>query len=483
MTYLKSTILIGLALGVSACGTTPADDVLDKMHAVWSEKIVTATHQQESIQGPAQTSLNLALHVENKDKEGLSGTADISIQGETKVNTEDKRNQLIDATFDISFAGEMPSGTLKNEKSQVGAIEKVNLDLRLKAKTTEQFLFLNINTLKASGFLFPQPIVLTKELQDQWYGSSFEDIDGAIKAHAKDGGQQIPLVRDLIKGLFQQQNGKASLQKLLSKVHLWKGIERLPDEDNMIRIRVASDKKKIQSSVRALASHVQTMFGQSVPRLKSDDAEFMNSIGIIRGIMTIDKETFEWIGFDGDITDASGKTKGQIQFSRTNNDAHLMIRVLETDDVIDIQKIGNVISGTWNGKEILTGKASTKSIDLTAKDPETNLTLSTLQLSLQAFSPSEISVSDGLLIVPSQNTSMRLKKFTSTMTSEERRVHLEASGNTKKLQAFTLSLDKTTTPTGQFTIEKPTYKPFEKMYEDFLRLFINQATPIQESTL
>lgn len=476
MTYLKNAIIIGLALSVSACGSTPADNVLDTMHEVWSENIITSIDQQQRMSGPSQTSLDLTLHIENKNEARPNGVADISIQGRMRSDIENKKNPLIDSTLRLSVSGDFLS-----KSPNTDGWMSINVDLA--AKVMQQFLYLQITNLKASGFLFPQPIALTKELQEQWYGISFNDIDAIIKAQSKGGVGKIPSMHDILNGFLAGRDRRQSTKNLLSELHLWKGIELLPEKDGNMQIRVESDKKKIQSSVRALVGYLQEMSLNADVKnnilMLQDDEGFMKSIGSMKGVMAVDKETFDLVGFDGDITDASAQTKGQIEFSRTNDNARLLIKATETEDTIEIQKVGDIILGTWNEKEVLTGTVSSKNVNLTAKDPETSLVLFALKLSLQALSSSEISISDGLLLVPSEDVSIRIKKLASRMTGAERSLYLEASGETKKLQAFTLKLDKTTTPTGQFTIEKPTYKPFENLYEDFLQLFVAQATLIK----
>lgn len=479
-----SIILTSLCLALSACGKSEdpaAADALSKMHQRMQERIMV---HAITIESPliAKLSSTLALKI-FPAAEISTGTTSVDLETALMSDATNPSDPLADLTVTLKASSEIP---------KVGAAdsETVSLTTVINGRVASKALSMNIARADIVAPMYlPNPFVVPPTLTDRWYGTTFQEFDSAHEDNP-------PISEVLSSALRGIRTTPQQLETFLGNAHLWKGTGVLPDKDGLLQIKVETDKQKIRETVKALLTYIKEMSGSSfetqlrsneglksvMKLLTKNDAEFMRTMGSAKGILSADKETYDFRGFSGDIFDEKNVKTAllDIQLDASGN-LSISITDVKSKETFVLTKTGADVRIMAAGNEVLTGTLSSSAMNLTIKDPKTGavtgsaasiftITKKSFELSrgLFSYSPKQQSVTvDSLSVVLSDSlTDVSMK--------------LKAVGTTNGKPLFTADFQASRTEASPLTLAKPFYFPLEDLQKDFLSALMPPALPAVE---
>ncbi len=500
MTRRSSAAIVTLAISLSACGGSTADQALSRMHDTYLKQAMS--NLEILVQSDlSRTTTNIAFSTKRSAKTvavgerdfGIIANAELKIASEMSSDVRNPRIPLADGM--ISFVGSItaPAGTFTGMDVQNAPPETATADIAISARSVAETILLRISGVSVVTPMMPKPFELPAEMSSRWYGITFDALDALLAKQATEtGGTPAPPVRELLSKSFGNRVSPAALLKLWKSVHIWNGLELLPEENGLVRIRVESDKKKVQTSVRAFVEYIKETSGQSwdsqlerSPEMKknmesllADDAEFMKTMGTVKGVLSADKETYEFMGFDGEILDASGKVKAVVTILRTKDgDFSASLTNTETQEGFVIQKQGERLTGgAMNGKNAIEGTVSMKAVDLTVKDPETGKEVTSIAFAINEMTPTSLSISDGTVKIPSEKLTIHVRALSVKINPPDSvTMRIDSSAEVGSSQQVTLEADLRREAIPSLKVEKPAFQPIESLYQDLLQVLIGSA--------
>lgn len=499
---LRTLAAVALTLTLSACGESAADQALSRMHDAIVKRM-TANLNIAVAPAAARSTTNIhvvtkgpirSVPVANMDF-GILSNADLTVMADISSDVRNPRIPLVDASVSLTALLDAPAGTFtgtqpKNLKT--APHETATADVLLSGRSVDRTLLLKISGVSAEAPMLAHPFELPAELSTRWYGIAFDALDKTLATEAKQSGSPPPPPIDqILANAFRDRVSPEALLKLSNAVHVWKGIELLPSENGLVRIRVESDKQKVQDGVRAFLQYVQEASGPSwqtqlknnpalqrqIDALQGDDPEFMKTMGTVKGVLSADAGSYEFMGFDGDISDASGSVKGRVTVTRTKDgDAGLSITDTASKDTVTFAKKGDKVTGTFDGKTTLEGTVSASHVDLTALDPKTGKATLAVVFDFRKLSAHAFTITSGTITVPSEKAVIHLKELSASLTdSRVLTCKVDASLDLAGTQLITIVADTKREPISALKVEKPAFQPMENLYQDLLHGLIGSA--------
>ena len=429
---------------------------------------------------------------------GVLGDAELHIDADVAADIRQPRSPVIDGTIKVSGSMQAPAGTFGAVPAKGSEKETSSAGIQLSARVIDDIVALKVDDLSLSIPGTPERTGLADALSKQWYGITFDAIDAMMKAQSeKAGTPEQPKVRELLSRSFNRRISPPSVTKFVEKIHLWKGIELLPETDGLVRIRVESDKKKVLASVRAIREYLEENSGQGlgakawlglnnqgqIDALLQDEATFMKSMGTVRGVLSADRTSYAFRGFDGDILDEKGVTQGHLNISLTSEgDFRLELTNTGTGEATVVEKSGAKFSVSYAGKELLSGLVSAEQFSMEAKDPESGAVVAQLKGNVQSATATNITLSDIEGSVPSKHIALKNGSYSMKVdTAKGGMLNTEIStevvlGPAYEMKILISSERRTIT---SVSIEKPVYKPLEDLYQDLLAVLIGPGNAIQ----
>lgn len=490
---LSLTLVTATFLLVS-CSGSEADQVLMHMHEKFMAQI---QERARLIEQPLLARTNADLRLKISEVPGsLPASADIALALAVLHDVRDERNPLIDLGLELGILVEAPSGVL-GTGSAPGGTDTFRVDAEINARAVERLLLVNIAAMKAEASgLLPAPFVLPEAIQSKWYGATFDELNRMLAESATEEGEKAPTVETLISSMFRGARATPrDIEELWKEIHMWNAVELLPEKNGRVQVRVESDKEKIRSSIRAFVRYLERTSGPSwqnqfqtnpefqklLTDLEDDDSEFMKTMGTIKGVIGADKATYEFMSFEGDIENASGALVGKVAFDRgQESDFTLSITDMESDaepTTVTLTKKGTQVRMTDDGKEVMKGTVSKTKVDLVMTDAGTGGTIATVAFDITEWTETKLVLTNGRFTVPEEKISVTMSELTIDLTNDfkDMTMNLLAAGTLAGKPLFTVDLSAERTETEPFTVEKPSYEPFENLNADFMGAFMGGA--------
>ncbi len=472
----RSLLPLSLAIFLlSACGGTPADNELQKMHDAMVSK---AMENARFIEKPekSKTTMNVSVHAE-PIKNLLTSPADLTVDLVANSDMSSEKNPLVDLALKVVY------GSTPKVRSVEGPTEvAVNLALRIVSRT----LSFNISKADYAGSAVPQPFSIPAEMATRWYGITFDEANKALAEQAKQSGQPVTTIEETI---AQSMGGAkvtpAALKKLWSNMHLWKGVELLPETDGLVRIRVESDKEKIKESVRSFVQYVKEASGPSWERQMQNPAfagqiqeligpnpEYLKKVGAAKGIISADKATYEFRGFDGDFYSESGALVGHLTVAFQNG-ANFSVTMIESETKEELSFVmkNSEFVMTLNDKKIATGKITATRVDITVMSEDTGKTEAVIGFDVKEASKTRFSLENGVIDIPADKVSVSVPTFLVELSGaklDTLKVLVSAAYKTNGVPSLKADLSILREPLTSVSVEKPVFVPFDQLQTDVM---------------
>lgn len=485
--------ILSFSIVLSACGggqNADADLALTKMH----ERMMTRLMEHAvTIDHPLIAKTTTALNVKILPaSESYKGNASLNLTSSMMSDATNAKSPTADLTVTLIASADIPPGT----PTSTAKPEKVSLYALMNARAVDRTLSVNFEKVDATAPAFlPTPFSLPEAISKQWYGKTFEELDAIVKDLPRENGElpQPPVDEILTNALRGVRMSPEQLERLGNGTHLWKGVELLPEKDGQVHVRVESDKKKVRETVRAFLTYIEEVSGPSwetqmrtnaelktmMESLTKNDAEFLRTMGSIKGVISADKETYDITGFDGDIFDEQGTLNGHITFTSTKaGDFTIVLTDKKTNQTVTLTRSGDSLSVVAGDKTVVIGTVNSKYVDLTITDPETGNLAGSIELDITTLSMENIEISRGVIVVPSQNLTVNIEGASVHLSNSLKDfvIKLKASGKLDGKPLFTADFVGTRSEVAPFSVEKPQFLPFENLQQDFMGAFMPTTT-------
>ncbi len=484
--------LVTLCVLLSACGgggDSGADQALTKMH---ERMMMHLMEHAVTIEHPLIAKTTTTLNVKILPAaESYKGNASLSLTSSMLSDATDVKSPTADLTVTLIVKADVPPGTPSTGKS-----EQVSLYALMNARAVDRTLSINFEKVDATAPAFlPTPFSLPEAISKNWYGKTFEELDVILKDLPRDSGEisQPPIEEILSNALRGIHMSPEQLEKLGNGTHLWKGVELLPEKDGQIHVRVESDKKKVHETVRAFLTYIEEVSGPSwetqmrtngelktmMESLTKNDAEFLRTMGSVKGIISADAKTYDLTGFDGDIFDEKGTLNGHIAFTRTDKNFTLVLTDKKTNQTVTVTRTGETLTVTSGEKTVVQGTMNAKYVDLTITDPDTGNLAGSIELDITTLSMEKVEISRGVIVLPHYKLIITIEGASAKLTNSLKDfvVNVKASGKLDGKPLFTADFIGTRSEVAPFTVEKPKFLPFENLQNDFTSTFMAPMPP------
>ncbi len=442
----RTALVLGLAFTIllASCGggDQSPDAILQKMHDRMMESIAKATDRMQ-VADISQTKTNVKLKV--NPIPGISpviATADIASDQAYDVKT-DKKHPAMRISLDADVKAQVPA-SLTDPSSGPNDLRPLNVKVSFEGKAAAGKLFVKVKEGTVS-----MPTAMNAAISDKvkktWYGTTFEEINAMFnEAQGSDptmaSSQPLMNVEEMItKTIDQQRMMPTKMKALAESVHFWKGIETLPEQNGMLRVRVESDKAKVQASLDAMLDFVVTAnnpFGLPNPGMEEQMAtareEMHESMkannGVVRGVLMADKDTYDFTGFDGEVTDETGKVTATIKFLIEEN-GNISLNIddkANPDESLVFTKKGEAVEMTVGGKKVLTGTVTKEKMHLEGFD-ETGATVMIADIEVKKATMDDFEIS-GKVTLPSVGADIVITKWTSKMSNNYKNMTMHVEG-------------------------------------------------------
>lgn len=480
--------VVSLCAFLAACGgaeDNSADIALTKMHERMMEQLM---ENAVTVDRPllAKTTTELTVKI-LPASDMYKGNASFNVTTSMTSDATDAKSPVADISMKLIASADMPTGTIATTKP-----EKLSLFAMINARAVERTLSLNFEKVDATAPAFlPTPFSLPETISTKWYGKTFEEFDAMLKDLPRDAGEspQPPIDEILTNALRGVRMTPEQLEKLGNGVHLWKGIELLPEKDGQIHVRVESDKKKVRESVRAFLTYIEEVSGPSwetqmrtnaelktmMESLTKNDAEFLRTMGSVKGVISADAQTYDLTGFDGDIFDEQGTLNGHITLTLTGKNFTLVLTDKKTSETVTVIRSGDAVSVTSGDKTVLKGTVNAKYVELMMTDPETGNLIGSIEMDIETLSMEKIEISRAVIVLPQEKLQITINGASVHLTNSLKDfvMLLKASGTLDGKPLFTADFEGKRSEIPSFSVEKPQFLPFENLQEDFSSAFMS----------
>lgn len=490
--------LFGL-LFASCGGGSSQDQVLMKMHDVLSEQV---TENLRITEQPvrAEVATDAKVHI-SSIPDTFPGSADVTLQLHTRHDTSSASSPLAEASLKFSLEADAAAGTFSGTPPKKNAErDHLTAAMSLLFRSVDRKATLNISNLAISGPMLPAPFMLPKSMQTSWYGMTFDEIDRIMQESAAKNGELPPqpveeIIANALTGVRIEED---DVEELLEELHLWNGIELLPEEGDTVRVRVESDKKKMQASARAFLAFLEKNSLQPGQHLASDpyfmelkgfvenDEEFAKNAGSVQGILSADKKTYELRGFVGDVYTASGALTTHIAFINTKEkDFSLALTdKAGSGGTITFSKKGQEYSVDIDTKPLIVGTITDTALDFVFTHPENGDIVMTLKGEILEWSDdwTKLHLRNVRIDIPEGKVTILLEDWNHSMSEDYKEFDstLKASGMLNGKPLFGINATTKRKSIGAFTLESPLYKPFDALQEDFMQALMGGVEVEQE---
>lgn len=479
----RALTAISFCLLLAACGKDTTDPVvqnaLTKMHTRMVERIMThAVTIEYPLLAKATSELNVKIM---PVAESYKGNASIALTTTMNSDATDAKNPKADLSLQLIASADIPSDLAPKP-------DKANLSAVINARAVDRTLSVNFEKmdLTASTFL-PEPFTLPPLLASRWYGQTFAELDAMLQKSERGQGRgvQPPIEQILTNALRGVRMTPADLKKFLSQAHIWKGIRMFPGREDigLIQIEVESDKEKIRDTVRALLTYIQVMSGPSfesqmrtneelqtmMQSLTKNDAEFMRTMGSAKGILSADKTTYDFRGFDGDIFSEAGEQTAKVEIRHhVNGDFSIRIVDLATKESFEFIKQGADIWLTSADSDLLRGTLTREKADITLMGKEH--VVMEASFDIDTLTKENFEISRGVFIFPTKKLTVTVNTLAINLSNsfKDFQMTTKAVGTLDGKQLFTADFEAARTEIPAFTLTKPPYLPFSELQKDFM---------------
>lgn len=499
---IRTLALLALSTPIilTGCGQNEADVILNDVHEKYMQNVA---ENAELLEQPEVGMVTGAFNLQTSpfknlgsSKTSFEGSINLAIESTSRYDIRNTKDLLTETELSIQANVDAPAGTF-GMPSQASGRDEAVLNLRLLARSAAKTLLLQIPILEANAPLLPSAFQLQDDVTNSWYGMTFEEINTSLReAQQNDADRKyVPKIEEIISNMFAGTRvSPKAMKRAGEKMHMWKGIEVLPEKDEMMQVRVVSDKKKILRSVKAAMEYIKEVSGPSwdaqlqnaefkemVTKLNKNDSEFLSTMGSVEGVLSIEKETYVVRGFDGDIMDESGAVTGHVSLTSTKEgDMELMLSNTDKSATVAFIKKGENISFTADNENLMIGTWKDNTLSLSFFDIEEKNIVATLKVVLESYDKKHLFIKVATLTIPDEKIAFSIEdlrienKDTDQETSFSARYSATSEGKTFATGSITSS-KKAIEP---FSLEAPSFKPFEQLQADLYQAVLGGANDV-----
>lgn len=485
---LAAGLLSSLVL-FTACGGETPDSVLKKVNGTMLREIRT---NLAMVQIPEKFTTTTTIVLRTEPIQSMfDGTikADVTIQERADVSNESK--PVLDIGLTLKAAVDAPAGMLGGG---TGKRDTASLVLAASAKNVERVAYLQISKLLVSASALPTSIILPETLSKSWYGATFDEIDAELKKNTPQGTSPVTM-DSLLKQVSATAQQKEALETLASNLHIWKGIALLPEKDGNLQVRVESDKETLKRDLDALAAYVQQASGPSWKQMQKDSRideqirkakeDIDANVGKVKGILSAEKGTYLFRGFDGEVIDERGATIGTMTISLPEN-GDMLVSFTDTSKqpatTFVFEKKGSAFTFAASGATLAEGTVTPERFTITAYDTEkgTDVVALKADLPLKGCSKESCTVENGVIEIPAKALSFAITRagyaFTNSFKDMTSGLDVQATLGGKSLGS--LRIDGARKEVPSIIVEKPaSYTPMSRLQADLTAVVMGALQP------
>lgn len=477
MNYSRITLVVSCIL-LSSCGAgedPAAADVLMKMHDRMQERIMAHAVTVENPER-AEQSATFALKI-FPAADISEGTTSIDLTTSLASDVTDPKDPRADLTVALSATSDIPNEITEDA-------DPLRVDTLIHARAAEKTLSTSIERADITAPMFlSEPFSLPAILTERWYGQTFAEFDAA---HPKDA----PISDILTRALRGVRATPEQLETFLDQAHLWKAVKLLPEQGGQLQIDVETDKKKIQTTVKAYVRYMQEIsatppssdIDSMFQALTKNDAEFLQTMGSAKGVLSVDKETYDFRGFSGDIFDEDNGKTAQLEIrSDANGDLSISITDVTSGETFVLTRTGDDVRVTAAGKDVLKGTLTASQMNLTMYDPETGEDMGTAS-STYAMTKKSFTISRGEFSWKPENVSVTVEQLSIVLSDSLKDISmkLKATGTREGKPLFSIDASAERKESALQNIAKPEFLPLENLQTDFLGALMPAELPTAE---
>ncbi|OGJ63163.1 hypothetical protein A3C52_03955 [Candidatus Peribacteria bacterium RIFCSPHIGHO2_02_FULL_51_15] len=490
-----SLLLVSLFL-IAGCGKPSPDKILQKMNQA-TLKNYDQNLSLVEIPEMASTSLVMTLTNESVAKK-FEAKGNLVLKVNNEYDVSDNRNPLIATALDLKVVVDATAGFFAGGPAvKSGPKTQSSADLAIGLKSAGRKIFFNLAKLEVSvpGAL-PVPFALPPNLQSKWYGATFDEINTELKQNS-DTGSVVPTVEQLLtKALAGGGIDKKPLRKFISRMHIWKGIETLPEENGVLRVKVESDKNAIAEDIAAMTDYMMETANISWEQFQNSSGlnrqKYFGTIktdiekneGSIRGILSADKDTYVFRGFTGEIFSNSGAKLGDVNIQISKNQDMLVEFTGATNGKKAVfTKTGADYSLIVDGIKLVAGTVSDKRFTMTAWDQKQNIVL-TADLPIEKVAKDEISIKNGEIFIQPLNLKLKIDRYFTKFENsfKDFSFNIDLIGLFEDAPVFTAKIEAGRKEQKKVeVIPPPAFSPFSELQQDLLGVFMGSAQGIENS--
>jgi hypothetical protein len=283
------------------------------------------------------------------------------------------------------------------------------------------------------------------------------------------------------------------MNKFMQRVHLWKGIEALPEKDGNFQVRVESDKKAIAEDIAAFNDYMLESAGSSWTQFSGktglDKQKYLESVrsdvekgGTVRGVLSADKNTYDFRGFTGEIFSSTGAKLGDVNIQHGKNGDVLveLTDVSQNNQKLTFSKTGSGFALSVDGKQFMTGTVSDQRFTVTVIDPKTNEISMTADLPIVKVSIEELTIENGVITFPTSKLELLVDRFQYQFQNSFKDLNLTLNmhGLLAGEPLFTTTLESNRKEQPSISVEPPTTtSPFSELQQDLIGVLMGGSTP------
>ncbi len=489
----RTTLLLISLLVLAGCGKPSADDILSKMHDAALNNI---DQKLQLVEFPKIASTSTVLTVTNEPVPGIfEGKGNLNLKFTSEYDVSKPDALLFDAGLELKTVMDASQAFFASGPAEKGGPDlHATADLNATLKSAGRKLFFNLGKIEISipGAL-PAPFILPKELQTKWYSATFDEINAQLKKSTATGAV-APTIDELLKNSLSGNSiNREAMNKLIQRIHLWKGIEVLPEQDGNFQVRVESDKQAIAEDMVAFNEYMLESAGSSWNQFSGKTGlykqKYLESVksdiekgSSVRGVLSVDKDTYDFRGFTGEIFSSTGSKLGDVNIQHGKNGDILveLTDVSQNNQKLTFTKTGTSFSLSVDGKQFMTGTVSDQRFTVTVIDPKTNEISMTADLPIVKVSREELTIENGTITFPTSKLSLLVDRFQYQFQNSFKDLNLSLNmhGLLADKPLFTTTLESNRKEQPSISVESPTAtSPFSELQQDLVGVFMGGTAP------
>jgi hypothetical protein len=227
---------------------------------------------------------------------------------------------------------------------------------------------------------------------------------------------------------------------------------------------------------------------EMLSKIEQAKRDIDTKVGGVKGVISAEKETFKFRGFDGDVLDQGGKVLGHITLETPKNgDILISITDMSTPaekKVIFVKK-GTDFTLTASGATVAKGTISPSSFTLSLLNPSPKDDVALhVNFPISKVSQTDLQIENGTVELPKQEFTLNIRSMGWSFSNKfkDAIATLDATALLKGKQLFTVQTKFKRNEAPSIAIEKPAkYLPFQQLQNDLTAAVMGSMQPAESA--